>query len=245
MDISSTCADGVLSLVVDRPARKNAFTNAMYQTMADILGAAEADDRVRAVLIRGAGGTFCAGNDIEDFLNAPPLTDDAPVVRFLTLLSQARKPLVAAVTGAAVGIGTTLLMHCDLVYAAPDARFMLPFVPLGLCPEAASSLLLPQLAGYHRAAEKLLLGEGFDAEEAVNMGLVNRLVSGEELYEFALSQALKLSALPPESLRLTKAFAKAGSAVEVATRLQEEAGHFRRLLTSSEAQAAFRAFLSR
>jgi enoyl-CoA hydratase/carnithine racemase len=245
MDIYSTCADGVLSVVLDRPARKNALTNDMYQAMADVLAAAEVDDKVRALLIRSAGDTFCAGNDIEDFLGAPPLTDDAPVVRFLRLLSQAEKPIVAAVAGAAVGIGTTLLMHCDLVYAAPDARFMLPFVRLGLCPEAASSLLLPQIAGYHRAAEKLLMGEAFGAQEALDMGLVNRLLSGEQLQEFALGQALKLAALPPESLRLSKALLKSGNTAQVAARMQSEAGHFRRMLASPEAQAAFKAFLAR
>lgn len=245
MAITASCTAGVLSLALDRPERKNALTNAMYADLAYVLEHAQADPAVRAILIHGVGGVFCAGNDIEDFVSAPPLNDDAPVVRFLGELACARKPIVAAVSGAAVGIGTTLLLHCDLVYAATSAWFMLPFVTLGLCPEAASSLLLAQRAGYHRAAEKLLLGERFDVQEALAMGLVNRVLPDEQLHDFALAQALKLASLPSESVLLTKSLLKSGMAAQVNNRLQEEAEHFRRLVASPAAQAAFSAFLGR
>ncbi len=162
MEIRIERADGVLSIVIDRPHKKNALTSAMYREMTDGFYEAEKDPTVRAVLLRGDGGTFSAGNDLEDFLNDPPTGLDAPVIRFLKRIAACPKPIVAAMQGVAVGIGTTMLLHCDIVYASPDAKFSLPFAQLGLCPEAASSLLLPRIAEYQRAAEKLLTGEAFD-----------------------------------------------------------------------------------
>src|SRR5476649_571278 len=204
MDIITEHVDGVLCITINRPARKNALTAAMYQDMADAFFDAENDPAVRVVLIRAVGDTFSAGNDLEDFMKAPPANQDAPVFQFLRRISTAQKPVVAAVTGGAVGIGTTMLLHCDLVYAASTAKFALPFVQLGLCPEAASSLLLPRIAGYQRAAEKLLLGEPFDAAEALAMGIVNKVLPPAELLAYATAQARKLIALPAASLRVTK-----------------------------------------
>lgn len=245
MDIIIERNEGVLSITLDRPARKNALTAAMYQQMADAFFDAENDTSVRAVLIRANGDAFCAGNDLEDFMKAPPSTEDSPVFQFLRALSSAKKPIVAAVAGVAVGIGTTMLLHCDLVYAAPSAKFSLPFVQLGLCPEAASSLLLPRIAGYQRAAEKLLLGESFNADEAHGMGIVTRVVASDELDMFAMAQAQKLVALPAASLKVTKALMKGADAAEVKARIAEEGEHFGRMLKGSEAQEACKAFFEK
>lgn len=174
-----------------------------------------------------------------------PTGTDSPVFQFLWQISHASKPMVAAVAGAAVGIGTTLLMHCDLVYAADNARFSMPFTQLGLCPEAASSLILPQIAGYQRAAEKLLLGEAFTAEEAASMGLVNKVLPAEELLAFAQAQAAKLVALPAASIRITKRLMKGAQTAEVEARMAQEIEHFGAMLKAAEAAEAFTAFFER
>jgi enoyl-CoA hydratase/carnithine racemase len=245
VDILIERNDGVLTITLNRPERKNAITAAMYQEMADAFFEAEKDAAVRVVLIRGNGGTFSAGNDLEDFMKAPNADRDSPVMQFLRRISSAPKPVVAAVAGAAVGVGTTMLLHCDLVYAAPTAKFSLPFAQLGLCPEAASSLLLPRIAGYQRAAEKLLLGEAFDAHEAVQMGFVNRVLDAEEVDAFALKQAQKLASLPAASLRISKSLMKGADAAAIAHRLDEEAGHFATMLKAPEAREAFQAFFEK
>src|SRR5881628_3087640 len=181
-EIRVATAGAVTEIAFDRPARRNAITAAMYEALAAALSAAEADPQVRVIVVHGSPEAFTAGNDIEDFARRPPQGEDAPVFRFLRTMSQVRKPIVAAVNGPAIGIGTTLLLHCDLVYAAEDARFQLPFVSLGVVPEFASSYLLPLVAGYHRAAELLLLGEPFDARKAYECGFVTRVVpAGETL----------------------------------------------------------------
>jgi enoyl-CoA hydratase/carnithine racemase len=244
-DIQVTHADGVLTIAINRPARRNALTAAMYQTMADALNAAESDPTVRAILIRGDSDVFTAGNDIEDFLKSPPTGDDSPVIRFLHAIADAGKPLVASVAGAAVGVGTTLLLHCDFVYAADTARFAVPFAQLGLCPEAASSLLLSRVAGYHAAAEKLLLGETFDANEAHRMGFVTRVLPAAELDAYVAAQLRKLIALPAASLRVTKSLMKRASAREIRTQMDEELVHFGRMLLAPEAREAFSAFLEK
>jgi len=244
-DIQIARERGVLTIAIDRPARRNALTAAMYAAMADALHAANDDATVRAILIRGHADAFTAGNDIEDFLQAPPGDDDAPVIRFLHALAGADKPLVAAVAGAAIGVGTTLLLHCDLVYAADNARFAVPFAALGLCPEAASSLLLPRVAGYQAAAEKLLLGEPFDAHEAQRMGFVNRVLPAAELDAFVAAQLQKLIALPPASLRVTKALMKRALAHEIRAQMDEELQHFARMLVAPEAREAFSAFVAK
>ena len=219
----------VAEIVFDRPQKRNAITVAMYAAMADAVEAAEADDSVRVVLFHGRGGAFTAGNDLADFLANPPDSPERPVFRFLRALAAARKPLVAAVEGPAVGIGTTMLLHCDFVLAADTARFALPFVNLGLVPEAASSLLLPRLVGYQRAAELLMLGEPFDAVTAERIGLVGRVGPAADLLAAARALADRLAAKAPEALRATKALLKSASG-SVAERLVEEAAVFARQL---------------
>lgn len=250
MDILTSKADGILTIEFNRPERKNAITAVMYQAMADALIDAEGDAAVRAILITGKPEIFTAGNDLEDFMkNSGPLpagdAEARPVYQFMRALSGSTKPVVAAVSGAAVGIGTTLLMHCDLVYAADNAKFSMPFVQLGLCPEFASSLLLPQLAGYPRAAEKLLLGEAFLAQEALQMGLVSKVLPLDELLPFAQRQAAKLVALPAASIRTTKALMKRSKTALANDTMTSENQFFGAMLQAPEAKEAFTAFFEK
>jgi enoyl-CoA hydratase/carnithine racemase len=250
MDILTTKANGILTIEFNRPERKNAITAAMYQAMADALLDADKDRAVRAVLITGKPEIFTAGNDLDDFLrNSAPIpgasADDRPVFQFMRALSGCSKPVVAAVAGAAIGIGTTMLMHCDLVYAADNAKFSLPFAQLGLCPEFASSLLLPQLAGYPRAAEKLLLGEPFPAKEAFEMGLVSKVLPIDELRPFAERQAAKLVALPAASVRATKALMKRPRLDAIQGAMAAENEQFAAMLQGPEAKEAFTAFFEK
>jgi len=235
----------VMTITLNRIEKKNSITAAMYAAMADALDAANADATVRAVVIQGHESIFSAGNDIGDFLNGPPTTHESPVFRFLRGISTFPKPLVAAVCGPAVGIGTTLLLHCDLVYAGDNAAFSMPFVNLGLCPEAASSFLAPQLMGYARAAEALLLGEPFTAESALEMGLINRIVPPAEANALAQRQAQKLAAKPLSSLVETKRLMKKGQAGMVAERMAEEGVSFGRMLKQPAAREAFSAFMAK
>ncbi|WJN75962.1 enoyl-CoA hydratase [Burkholderia anthina] len=244
-DIQVERADGVMTITIARPAKKNALTAAMYQTMADALADAQEDKATRVILLRGSDGNFSAGNDLEDFLKSPPTDDTASVFQFLARISSASKPIVAAVPGIAVGVGVTMLLHCDLVYAADTATFSLPFVQLGLCPEAASSALLPRLTGHQVAAEKLLLGEAFDALEAHRIGIVNRVLPAAELDAFAAKQAAKLAALPAASLRVTKALLKETGGVATPARMAEEARHFAAMLRAPEAREAMTAFFEK
>jgi len=237
--------DGILRIEIDRPEKKNALTAAMYQAMADGIKLAEADSTVRVVLIHGKKDLFTAGNDLQDFLENPPRDDKQPVFQFLYGISQAQKPIVAAVAGAAVGIGTTMLLHCDLVYAAPNTRMQLPFVSLGLVPEAGSSLLLPALVGYQRAAELLLLGEPFTAQKAKEIGLVTELVPEDQLFDTAVAQAKRLARLPAASVRITKRLMKQGQMAALAQQIKLEASCFGERLASSEAKEAFNAFLEK
>jgi len=245
MEIDITKEQGILTLTFNRVERKNAITAAMYQHMADALKDAETDPAVRVIVFAGKPQIFTAGNDLEDFLKNPPKQKDAPVFQFLWAISHASKPLVAAVAGAAVGIGTTLLLHCDLVYAADNAKLSMPFTQLGLCPEAAASLLLPQIAGYQRAAEKLLLGEAFGAEEAREMGIVNRVLPVEELLPYALAQAAKLAALPPASIRISKQLMKSHQTARIEAQMMTEVEHFSKMLTGAEAKEAMTAFFEK
>ena len=244
-DILTHTEAGVTTLTLNRADKKNSLTRAMYSTLADALVQAQADDAVRAVLLQGDMAVFSAGNDIADFLEHPPTDQDSPVYRFLHALATFPKPLVAAVCGPAVGIGTTLLLHCDLVYAGDNAAFSLPFVNLGLCPEAASSLLVPRLLGYHRAAEALLLGEPFMAEAALEVGLVNRIVPPTECNAIAQAQARKLAAKPLASLLATKRLMKQGLVEPVLQRMTEEGALFARMLTEPAAREAFTAFMQK
>ena len=244
-DILAHTESGVMTLTLNRVDRKNAITSPMYAAMADALETANHDSSVRAVVIQGHESIFSAGNDIGEFLNGPPATDASPVFRFLRGISCFPKPLVAAVCGPAVGIGTTLLLHCDLVYAGDNAAFSLPFVNLGLCPEAASSFLVPQLMGYPRAAEALLLGEPFMAESALEMGLINRIVPPSEANALAQRQAQKLAAKPLSALIETKRLMKKGNAGKVAERMAEEGASFGRMLREPAAREAFSAFIEK
>ena len=245
MDIQTSIDANVLTITLDRPAKKNAITAAMYQAFADALHGGEDDPAVRVIVIAGRPEVFTAGNDLEDFMKSPPQGDDSPVFRFLKIISTMGKPVIAAVRGAAVGVGTTLLLHCDLVYAGRSAKFSMPFVQLGLCPEAASSLLLPRLIGYRHAAAKLLLGEAFGADEALAMGFVNQVLDDEAVLAHAHAQAAKLAALPMTSLRTTKWLMKNDDAPEIAERMQKEGAAFREMLSAPEAREAFAAFFEK
>jgi enoyl-CoA hydratase/carnithine racemase len=245
MDISVNKANGILTIEFNRPEKKNAITAAMYQTMADALVDAESDAAVRAILITGKPQVFTAGNDLEDFLRNPPKGMDSPVSQFMRALSSASKPVVAAVAGNAVGIGTTLLMHCDLVYAADNAKFAMPFTQLGLCPEFSSSVLLPRIAGYPRAAEKLMLGEAFGADEALAMGLISKVLPIDQLLAHAQAQAAKLVALPASSIRTTKRLMKAHDKDAIDSKMLEEMQHFGAMLQAPEAKEAFQAFFEK
>lgn len=236
---------GISTITFNRLDKKNSITSAMYAALADALEAAVQDSATRVVVFQGHESIFSAGNDIADFLNKPPATADAPVFRFLRALSGFAKPVVAAVCGPAVGIGTTLLFHCDLVYAGDNAAFSMPFVNLGLCPEAASSLLATQLLGHHRAAEALLLGEPFMAEAALEVGLVNRVVPPTEANALAQSVARKLAAKPMASLLETKRLMKKGQAALVQAQMSEEATSFGRMLREPAAREAFGAFMEK
>ena len=236
---------GVCTLTFHRVDKKNAFTQAMYSQLAQALTDAAADAATRVVLLQGDATVFSAGNDIGDFLNHPPSNEEAPVFRFLRALASFPKPLVAAVCGPAVGIGTTMLLHCDLVYAGDNAAFALPFVNLGLCPEAGSSLLLAQTLGYHRAAEALLLGEPFLAEAALEVGLVNRVVPPTECNSVAQAQARKLAAKPLASLIATKRLMKQPQHQRVLDTISEEAKVFAQMLQEPAAREAFGAFMEK
>ncbi|MBV7538425.1 enoyl-CoA hydratase [Duganella sp. sic0402] len=248
MEILNSIDNGILTLEFNRPERKNAITAAMYQAMADALTAAETDTAVRAILLVGKPEIFTAGNDLEDFMKNAPTSgaiEDRSVYKFMMALSGATKPVVAAVAGNAVGIGTTLLMHCDLVYAADNAKFSMPFVQLGLCPEFGSSLLLTQIAGYPRAAEKLMLGEAFGAQEALEIGLISKVLPVDELRAFAEGQAAKLVALPASSIRVTKELMKAARKAPTSEAIAAENIHFGKMLSSPEAKEAFMAFFQK
>jgi enoyl-CoA hydratase/carnithine racemase len=243
--IITECRDGVLRVEFNRPDKKNAISIAMYQALTDALQSASGDAAVRAVLLHGKPEVFTSGNDLTDFLANPPRGENSPVFRFLRVLSHFEKPLVAAVSGVAIGIGTTLLLHCDLVYAASGTRFHLPFVNLGLAPEAASSLLLPRIIGWQRAAELLMLGEPFAAERARELGLVNEVVPPEDLFETAMSAAKKLAAKPPAALRSTKSLMKQGLLSAIDEAMAREGRAFGERLDSPEAREAFSAFLEK
>jgi enoyl-CoA hydratase/carnithine racemase len=244
-DILSHTEGGILTLTFNRAQKKNSITVAMYQLLADALHAAAVDAAIRVVVIQGHEAIFSAGNDLGDFMNVPPAGGGSPVFQFLRAVASFPKPLVAAVCGPAVGIGTTLLLHCDLVIAGDNAAFSMPFVNLGLCPEAASSLLVPQMMGYHRAAEALLLGEPILAEAALEVGLVNRVVPPSEATRVAMQWAQKLAAKPISSLIETKRLLKKTDAAHIMERMAEEGVSFGRMLREPAAKEAFTAFMER
>jgi enoyl-CoA hydratase/carnithine racemase len=245
MSILSSTRERIASIELARLEKKNAITAEMYAQLADALAGADADPQVRVILLHGSEDCFTAGNDLADFLKRPPTGEDSPTWRFFQVLPNLNKPLVAAVGGPAVGIGTTLLLHCDLVYAAPNARFQLPFVPLGIVPEFGSTYLLPLLAGYQRSAELLLLGQPFSAQKAYEAGIVTAVVPQESLMQEARKAAAALAALPAESIRLTKRLMKQRHGAVVAETIAEEGRIFRERLTSPEAREAMSAFLEK
>jgi len=237
---------GRLSIRMNRPERRNAITVAMYAALADAIESAADDGSIRLITLEGAGEDFTAGNDLADFIAEmpPPGTTDIPVWRLLRALAKNQVPILAAVHGNAVGIGTTILFHCDIVLAEEGSRFVMPFVDLGLVPEAASSLILPRLAGRRRAARYLLLGESFGAEEAMEFGLVSHVVPRGELDSAVVSKVDALLAKPTEALRLTQRLLRREDTDEILQRMELENGHFGERLTSDEVKQAIAAFFA-
>lgn len=245
MSIKTATLNGVATIEIARPEKKNALTMAMYQAMADALVAAQADNAVRAVLITGQPGVFTSGNDLEDFMQRPPQGPDSPVFAFMRALLGCEKPVIAAVTGAAIGIGTTMLLHCDLVYVSDEGRLAMPFASLGLVPEFASSLLVPQRLGWARAAEKLLLGDPFTGAEAVECGLANAVLPSGEVVAHARRVAERFNSLPPSAVRETKQLMRAGQGESVMKTIESEGRVFAERLRSPEAREAFQAFFEK
>jgi enoyl-CoA hydratase/carnithine racemase len=249
MSIKTGILDGVATIEIARPEKKNALTVAMYQAMTDALVAAREDAAVRAVLITGQPGVFTSGNDIEDFIQRgqAPGSEilDSPGFRFMRALLDCDKPVVVAVTGAAIGIGTTMLLHCDLVYVSDEARLAMPFVALGLVPEFASSLVVPQLMGHRRAAEKLLLGDPFTPEQAVECGIANAVLPAAEVVNHARRVAERFNHLPPGAVRETKQLLRAPQRDAVLQAIRSEGEIFARRLKSPEAIEAFQAFFQK
>ena len=242
--VTTRMEEGVITIQLNRADKKNALTSAMYGGICDALEALENDSQLRSGLITGTADCFTAGNDLVDFLNSSNIGGDSPVARFLRTLPNLSKPLVAAVNGPAVGVGTTMLLHCDLVYAAPGAKFQMPFANLGLCPEAGSSLLIPQLVGYRRAAELLMLCELFDAHSAKKMGIVSEVVDGD-YQAFALEKAKQLAKQPPSSMRATKQLLRMGNQEQLKAVMALEEKYFSEMLQGAEAKEAFNAFLEK
>jgi enoyl-CoA hydratase/carnithine racemase len=252
MSIKTATLNGVATIEIARPEKKNALTVAMYDAMVDALNAARQDAAVRAVLITGQPGIFTSGNDLEDFMRrglaegvatGDPMQN--PPNRFMTALLDCDKPVVAAVTGAAIGIGTTMLLHCDFVYVSDEARLAMPFVSLGLVPEFASSLLVPQLMGHRRAAEKLLLGEPFTGEQAVECGIANAVLPTGEVVNHARRVAERFNALPPGAVREAKRLMRAPQQALTLQVIRTETETFAARLKSPEAMEAFQAFFQK
>ena len=246
LQVLATRRGHILEVRLRRPEKRNALNLDMYESLIDAFEMAEEDDGIRVVLLSGEGAGFSAGNDLKDFLNAPPLIDaDHVILRFLHALEGMSRILIAAIHGPTVGIGATLLLHCDLVVAARSTKLIMPFVQLGLVPEAASTMLLPRLVGYQRAAEMFLLGEPVDAATAKEWGLVNRVVDDEVLMERARALADTAARQPPGALRATKRLMRSAQSVEVRAWMQEELHVFAERLRSAEFAAATEVFFSK
>ncbi len=230
---------------IDRPAKRNAITRDMYTALTQALHNADRNPDVRAIIISGSDDCFSAGNDLNDFLAEPPTNTDDPIFRFVDSLPSVEKPLIAAVNGIAVGIGTTLLLHCDLVYAGPNASFQMPFVNLGLVPEAAASLILPLLAGQHKAAELLLLGESFDTQTALQAGIVNRICPQPNALQTAFHAATRLAEQPRDAVIQTKSLLKQHYRAAIKQRIRDEAALFIERLHSDQARQALNAFVNK
>ena len=245
-DVVVSIGDGIQTIRMNRAAKKNALTRAMYDTMTAALKAGDASPDVAVHVLMGAGGVFSAGNDIADFLHRPPdmASRTGGASGFIGYLPLVAKPLVAAVDGLAIGVGTTLLLHCDLVYASPAASLRTPFLDLGLVPEAASSLLAPRRMGHARAFELLCLGEAFDAERALQAGLVNKVMPAADLEALAIAAARRLAAKPPGALAAARKLMK-GDPAEILAQIEREGEVFARQLVSPEAKEAFTAFMEK
>jgi enoyl-CoA hydratase/carnithine racemase len=242
-NITVTRSEAVLTISLDRPEKMNALTRDMYAELARALKEAAGDFGVRAVILTSAGDHFTAGNDIKDFLELPPTSEDSTVKLFLDAILEFPKPLLAAVKGNAIGVGTTMLLHCDVVVADPKTSFSMPFVSLGLVPEAGSSLLFPALVGYQRAAKIFLTGESFSAEAAQEMGLVAEIST--DCYATAMKIATQIAAQPPTAVINTKALIKASKHDAVAAVMKAEFELFAMALTSDEAMEAFMNFMAK
>jgi enoyl-CoA hydratase/carnithine racemase len=243
--IETDISDGIVFMRFNRPEKKNALNLAMYAALSEGLREADRDDAARVVLLAGTDGCFTSGNDLADFMAAPPTGGSSPVMEFLHAVSTFRKPIVAAVTGTAVGVGVTMLLHCDLVFAGTGAIFQLPFVNLGLCPEAGSTFLFPRLMGHQRAAELLLLGEPFSAGKAREVGIVNGVCPDTEVVAIAREHAKRLAAQPAAAVRLAKELLKRDYGVVLQKTIVEEGLHFMARLRSPEAMEALQAFRER
>jgi len=244
-DIITERTDGILRVELNRPAQKNAMTASMYTTLADTFTVAAKDAAVRVVLLQGAGDAFCAGNDIGDFLKSPPGSGESPQSALMSALIAFEKPIVAAVQGAAIGGGTTMLTHCDFVYAGESAKFKLPFIDLALVPEFGSSFSIPARVGHLRAAEMFLLAAPFAAARAAELGLVTRVVPDAELFVTALETAQKLAAKPAGALRAGKRLIKQASIAQLRAAIVSENREFTVRKSSAEAREAFTAFLEK
>ena len=245
MTIRTVTSNGVATIEIARPEKKNALTQAMYTAMSEAIAAADADAAVRAVLITGQPGVFTSGNDLEDFMQRPPqASEDSPVFQFMQALVGCGKPVVAAVTGAAIGIGTTMLLHCDLVYAAPDASFKVPFLDLGVVPEAASSVLLPRRIGRARAGAAFFLGEALDAQAALAGGIVTKVVDDAQLDAAAEAAARTIAAKPREAARAMKRLMN-HDRDEISAAIRREGAIFGERLASAETRAIMSAFFER
>lgn len=243
-NIKVSRAGAVLCVQLARADKKNALTGAMYNALIDAFDEADSDQAIRVLLISGDGGNFTAGNDINDFLSGGDFNDDFPALRFIRRLAICETPLVAAVEGNAIGIGTTMLFHCDLVYATADARLQMPFVNLALVPEAASSLLVPRRVGPQKAAELLMLGEAMDGTEAYRLGIVNAVIARENLFAHALERAQTLAAKPRHAIAATRRLIR-GDPDELLARIDIEAQAFNTALHSQETREVFMAFLAK
>jgi len=244
-DIITERSGSILRVQLNRPDKKNAMTSSMYVTLADLLNDAARDEQIRVVLWHGAGDSFSAGNDVEDFLKNPPGPGESPQARLMNALINFDKPLVAAVQGAAIGGGTTMLTHCDFVYAAESAKFQMPFINLGLVPEFGSSYSLPMRIGHLRAAELILLGLPFDARRAAELGLVTRVVPDEKLMATATETAQKLAQKPIGALRACKRLMKLSSREQIEQAMKTEGEEFALRVRSAEAREAFTAFIEK
>jgi enoyl-CoA hydratase/carnithine racemase len=244
-DIVTEHAGSILRIQLNRPTKRNAMTSAMYVALSDILKKATKDERTRVALWHGAGDSFCAGNDIEDFLKNPPGPGESPQAQLMNALIDFDKPLIAAVQGAAIGGGTTMLLHCDFVYAGESAKFQMPFINLALVPEFGSSSIVPARIGHLRAAELILLGSPYDAKRAAELGLVTQIVPDQDLLSIATATAQKLAAKPAGALQASKRLIKQPFRQQIAAAMKAENEEFSAQVRSADAKEALTAFLEK